>query len=125
MNLTHRPTARLASESFDAETLALLDAIEVDLPEFGDIDLDVAFGTPLDMYEASELPYEHLAGLDEKSARDAIRARHDRLLAAADITADDPTIVVRVQERLIDVLLPYAAQLRGAPPAAALLPVAA
>lgn len=119
MNLTHRPTTRLASESFDTETLALLDAMEVDLPKFGDLDLDVAFGTPLDMYEGSELPHERLAGLDEKSARNAIRARHDRLLAAADITADDPTIAVRVQERLVDVLLPYVAQLRIASSAAA------
>ncbi|MFF1446148.1 hypothetical protein [Streptomyces sp. NPDC058295] len=57
----------------------------MELPEFGDIDLDVAFGTPLDLYEAGTL----------------------------------------ARERLVDLLLPYAAQLHIARPAAAPLTVAA
>ncbi|UXX98035.1 hypothetical protein N7U49_47925 (plasmid) [Streptomyces sp. AD2-2] len=46
------------------------------------------------------------------------------MLAARDIAADDPSIARFVRERLVDVLLPYAAHLRTAP-AAVLLPVAA
>ncbi|MFJ9634510.1 hypothetical protein ACIRU8_43140 [Streptomyces sp. NPDC101175] len=125
MNLIATPAD--LSEQFDSETLALLDAIEVELPEFGDanLDLDVAFGTPLSMYEAGLLPHERLEGLDEDAALEAIQIRHDRLLAAADIAADDPTIALNVRHRLVDVLLPHAAQLRSTRPAAALLPVAA
>lgn len=125
MNVTHRPASSLATEDFDIETQELLDAIEVELPGFGDVDLDVAFGTPLDMYEAGFLPHERWEGLDAATAVQRLRAWYDRQLAAADILADDPDIAVRVRERLVDVLLPYAAQLRIAPLAAAPLPVAA
>jgi hypothetical protein len=51
MNVTRRPAASLVIEFFDRETVALLDAIEVELPDFGDVDRDVAFGTPLEMHE--------------------------------------------------------------------------
>ncbi|MFE5899896.1 hypothetical protein ACFQ67_21195 [Streptomyces sp. NPDC056488] len=126
MNTTSRPTASLATESFDAETLALLEAIEVELPDFGNVDLDVAFGTPLEMFEAGALPHERLDGLDITAAVAAIEARENRMLAARDIVATDPTATELVRERLVDVLLPYAAQLRITRPAAAApLPIAA
>lgn len=124
MNVTRRPAASLATEGFDIETQELLDAIEVELPDFGDVDLDVAFGTPLSMYEAGLLPHERLEGLDLEAAIEAIEARENRLLAARDIAAADPSIARFVRERLVDVLLPYATQLRTAP-ATAPLPVAA
>lgn len=108
MNVTRRPTASLATEHFDTETQELLDAIDVELPDFGDIDTDVAFGTPLEMYEAGPLPHERLEGLDLADAIDAIEARENRMLAAHDIAADDPTIAAQVRERLVDVLLPQA-----------------
>lgn len=120
------------SEQFDSETLALLEAIEVDLPEFGDADLDAVFGTPLEMHEFVT-PCE-LARWDAasnlKKGRKAAQAKvaHDfaaRRAAAEDILATDPSITELVRERLVDVLLPYAAQLRIAPPAVASLPIAA
>ncbi|WP_432020263.1 hypothetical protein [Streptomyces sp. 1222.5] len=126
MNITRRPAAGLATENFDAETLALLEAVEVPLPDFADLDLDVAFGTPLEMYEAGPLPHERLDGLDITAAVAAIEARENRMLAARDILATDPTATEFVRERLVDVLLPYAAQLRITRPAAAApLPLAA
>lgn len=126
MNVTRRPAAGLVTEGFDVETQELLAAVEVELPDFGDVDLDVVFGTPLSMYEAGFLPHERLEGLDEDAVKDAIEARHDRLLAAGDIAAEDPSIACFVRERLVDVLLPYAAQLLPSPSvAAAALPVAA
>jgi hypothetical protein len=125
MNTTSRPTASLVTETFDAETLALLESVEVPLPDFAGIDLDVAFGMPLEMFEAGALPYERLDGLDITAAVAAIEARENRMLAARDILATDPTATELVRERLVDVLLPYAAQLRIAPPAAASLPIAA
>ncbi|MEU9197777.1 hypothetical protein [Streptomyces hundungensis] len=126
MNTTRRPAASLATENFDAETLALLEAVEVPLPEFGDVDLDVAFGTPLELFEAGPLPHERLDGLDITAAVAAIEARENRMLAARDILATDPTATELVRERLVDVLLPYAAQLRITRPAAAApLPIAA
>jgi hypothetical protein len=126
MDTISAPAAGL-SEQFDSETFALLEAAVdgIEIPEF-DADMDVVFGTPLDMYEAGELPNERLMGLDEDAAIEAIQVRHDRLLAAADITADDPAIALNVRHRLVDVLLPYAAQLRIAPLASAVgLPTAA
>ncbi|PJN36621.1 hypothetical protein CG747_32300 [Streptomyces sp. CB02959] len=125
MNVTRRPVASLATEHFDTETLELLKAIEVPLPEFTGLDLDVAFGTPLEMYAAGSLPHEQLDGLGIDAAIEAIEARENRMLAARDITATDPTATDLVRERLVDVLLPYAAQLRITPPAAEPLPIAA
>ncbi|MEW2709074.1 hypothetical protein AB0948_29355 [Streptomyces koyangensis] len=127
MNTTRRPTAGLATETFDTETLALLEAVEVPLPDFGGLDLDVAFGMPLEMFEAGALPHERLDGLDITAAVAAIEARETRMLAARDIVATDPTALELVRERLVDVLLPYAAQLRitRRPAAAAPLPIAA
>ncbi|MFI8504537.1 hypothetical protein ACIGFK_39440 [Streptomyces sp. NPDC085524] len=126
MNSTSRPAASLATETFDAETLALLKAVEVPLPDFADLDLDVAFGTPLELFEAGPLPHERLDGLDITAAVAAIEARENRMLAARDILATDPTATELVRERLVDVLLPYAAQLRITRPAAAApLPIAA
>ncbi|WOT40657.1 hypothetical protein [Streptomyces coeruleorubidus] len=132
MNVSRRPAADLA-EPFDAETAALLHAIEVDLPEFGDADLDVAFGTPLEMYELvtpGELArWDAASSLKKgrKAAQDKVA--HDfaaRRAAAEDILATDPSITELVRERLVDVLLPYAAQLRIAPEASAAgLPTAA
>ncbi|MFK4213666.1 hypothetical protein [Streptomyces sp. NPDC030920] len=118
MNVTRRPTPH-----FDAETLALLDSIEVELPDLGDIDLDIAFGTPLEMHAAGPLSHEQLDGLDITAAIAAIDARENRMLAARDIAATDPTTTDLARERLVDVLLPYAAQLRSAPPAAVTEPL--
>ncbi|MFB6772783.1 hypothetical protein [Streptomyces sp. NPDC056337] len=115
MNTANSPT----TETFDAETLALLEAVEVSLPHFAALDLDVAFGTPLEMYEAGSLPHERLDGLDITATVAAIEARENRLLAARDIVATDPTATELVRERLVDVLLPYAVQLRIAPLATA------
>ncbi|GAB2949916.1 hypothetical protein [Streptomyces sp. NPDC059171] len=127
MNTTSRPAASLATETFDAETLALLEVVEVRLPDFADIDADVAFGTPLEMYAAGPLPHERLDGLDITAAVAAIEARENRVLAVRDIVATDPTATELVRERLVDVLLPCAAQLRITRPAAAtaLVPLAA
>ncbi|MCO6698826.1 hypothetical protein [Streptomyces sp. Vc17.3-30] len=127
MNTTSRPTAGLATENFDTETLALLEAVEVPLPEFARLDLDVAFGMPLEMFEAGTLPHERLDGLDITAAVAAIEARETRMLVARDIVATDPTALELVRERLVDVLLPYAAQLRitRRPATAAPLPIAA
>ncbi|MGO1025681.1 hypothetical protein ACTOXX_34465 [Streptomyces rubiginosohelvolus] len=91
MNVTRCPAASLATEHFDTETQELLDAIDVELPEFGDTDMDVAFGTPLEMFEAGTLPHERLDGLDITAAVAAIEARENRMLAARDIVATDPT----------------------------------
>ncbi|MFJ4329122.1 hypothetical protein ACIP3A_39265 [Streptomyces tricolor] len=120
------------SEQFDSETLALLRAAEVDHPEFGDIDLDVAFGTPLEMYEfvtPDELArWDAAASLKKgrQAARDKVANESAaRRAAAKDILAADPSITELVRERLVDVLLPYTAQLRTAPPAIAPLPTAA
>ncbi|MGW1596988.1 hypothetical protein [Streptomyces sp. NPDC002343] len=127
MNDTNCPTGSFATENFDAETLALLDALDVEIPEFGGgIDLDAVFGTPLEMYEAGPLPHERLDGLDITAAVAAIEARENRMLAARDILATDPTVTELVRERLVDVFLPYVAQLRiTQPAAAAFLPIAA
>jgi hypothetical protein len=109
MNVTGRPAASLATESFDRETIALLDAIEVELPEFGDIDLDVAFGTPLELHEPYATSREK--GLtDQELLKQFFARRH----AARDILADDPAVTALVRERLVDVLLPYASQLNPA-----------
>lgn len=125
MKVIRRPAASLATEAFDVETQELLAAVEVELPDFGDVDLDVAFGTPLSMYEAGLLRHERLEGLDREAANEAIEARENRMLAARDIAAADPSIASFVRERLADILLPYATQLRTAPPTAAPRPVAA
>ncbi len=126
MNVPRRPAASLTTEDFDAETLALLEAVEVPLPDFADLDLDVAFGTPLEMYDlvtADELARWDAAAAVTKGktkARDEVVAESGaRREAARDILAADPSITELVRERLVDVLLPYAAQLRIAPPAAA------
>ncbi|GHE56490.1 hypothetical protein GCM10018785_27250 [Streptomyces longispororuber] len=126
MNATSRSTVGLVTENFDAETLALLEAVEVPLPDFAGLDLDVAFGTPLEMYEDGPLSHERPDGLDITAAIAAIEARENRMLAARDIVTTDSTAAELVRERLVDVLLPYAAQLRITPPAtAAPLPLAA
>lgn len=130
MNTTSRPTAGLATEHFDTETLALLKAIEAPLPAFTDIDLDIAFGTPLEMYDL--VTTDELARWDAASAvtkgktkaRDEVVAEAGaRWDAARDILAADPSITERVRERLVDVLIPYAAQLRITPPATAAEPL--
>ncbi|MFI0192077.1 hypothetical protein ACH4PW_31595 [Streptomyces sp. NPDC017082] len=120
MNVISRPAASLTTEHFDTETLALLDELDVEIPEFGGVDLDVAFGTPLEMHEPFATACEK--GLASQDLMEQFFARRQ---AALDIVADDPGITTRVRERLVDVLLPYAAQLRIAPPAAAPLPIAA
>ncbi|MGW3745119.1 hypothetical protein ACWD62_32190 [Streptomyces sp. NPDC005146] len=129
MNVTRRPAASLATERSDGETLALLEAVEVPLPDFTGIDLDVAFGTPLEMCAADPLPHEQLDGLDITAAIAAIaaiEARENRTLAARDIAATEPTATKLVRERLVDMLLPHARQLRIAPQVAgAPVPLAA
>ncbi|MGW0730895.1 hypothetical protein ACWD24_54440, partial [Streptomyces mirabilis] len=56
------------------------------------------------------LPHEQLDGLDIHAAIEAIEARENRMLAARDIAAD-PAATGLLRERLVDVLLPYAAHL--------------
>ncbi|MFI8007960.1 hypothetical protein [Streptomyces sp. NPDC086010] len=130
MNVIRRPAASLATEHFDTETQELLDAIDVTLPDFGDIDLDIAFGTPLEMYglvTSDELARWDAASTVAKGktkARDEVIAESGaRREAARDILAADPSITELVRERLVDVLIPYAAQLRIAPPVTATEPV--
>ncbi|MFD3728795.1 hypothetical protein [Streptomyces sp. NPDC058671] len=126
MQTTLALTVRLTAgtdydETFDTEALALLDALDVDLPAIDDttVDLDVYYGTPLEMYEPAGTLREmrqHAAAIvaapvDQRYqlslAHGAeIRARVD---AARDIAATDPTVIPLVRERLADVLL-HAAQ---------------
>lgn len=121
MNVTRRPAVSIATETFDAETLALLEAVEVPLPDFASIDLDVVFGTPLELHELYATSREK--GLVGQELIEQFFARRH---AALDILADDPALTDRVRERLVDVLLPYATQLRSTRPAAAApLPLAA
>ncbi|MFF9090474.1 hypothetical protein ACF1BE_29595 [Streptomyces sp. NPDC014991] len=122
------------SEQFDSETLTLLDEPNVEISEFGGVDLDVVFGTPLEMYEPAGTRREiraYAAAIVVAPSRSyELSLSHGaegqaRVDAARDILADDPTITARVRERLVDVLLPYAAQLRTPPVTAAPLLVAA
>ncbi|MFF7780409.1 hypothetical protein ACFZCG_39100 [Streptomyces tanashiensis] len=112
---------------FDAETLALLDELDVPLPtEFDDLntDLDVAWGTPLEMYEPAGSVREMrryaaavLAASPDRRHELALEYGAEiaaRVDAGRDILATDPTITARVRERLVDVLLPHAARLRRA-----------
>ncbi|MFD4577261.1 hypothetical protein ACFWNK_33735 [Streptomyces sp. NPDC058417] len=126
MNTISRPTAGLATENFDAETLALLEALEVPIPKFSNVDLVVAFGTPLEMHEPWATPREK-AALAIRPHAEVVSEFFARRYAAMDILAADPSITELVRERLIDVLLPRAAQLRitRRPAAAAPLPIAA
>lgn len=127
MPATPTLTSRRSStgEVVDAETLALLDELDVPLPvDFNDVevDLDVAFGTPLEMYEPAgtaremrryaaavlAVPPDRRYGLAVAYGAE-IAARVD---AARAILATDLAITARVRERLVDVLLPHAARLR-------------
>ncbi|MGO4634989.1 hypothetical protein AB4225_29280 [Streptomyces sp. 2RAF24] len=119
---SHRPSP---GEVFDAETIALLDELDVPLPvdlTDAEVDLDVAWGTPLAMYEPAStaretrryaaavlaVPPDRRPGLAFAYGAE-IAARVD---AGRDILAVDPAITARVRERLVDVLLPYADRLR-------------
>ncbi|MFF3015496.1 hypothetical protein [Streptomyces sp. NPDC057939] len=116
---SHRPSS---GEAFDAETLALLDELDVPLCGYFDVDLDIAFGTPLEMHEPAgttrELRRYAAAVLNvPPNRRQELALAHGaeitaRVDAGRDILAADPTITARVRERLVDVLLPYADQLR-------------
>ncbi|MFE5519839.1 hypothetical protein ACFQ9Q_19255 [Streptomyces virginiae] len=118
---SHRPST---DEVFDAETLALLDELDVPLSaDFDfDVDLDIAFGTPLEMHEpagtAREMRRYAAAVLTvPPDRRHELALAHGaeitaRVDAGRDILATDPTITARVRERLVDVLLPYANRLR-------------
>ncbi|MEV6123054.1 hypothetical protein AB0M23_21475 [Streptomyces sp. NPDC052077] len=109
-------------EVFDAETLALLDEIDVPLSADFGIDLDVAFGTPLEMHEPAGTAREM-----RRYAAEVLTVPPDRrqelalaygaeitarVDASRDILAADPAITAFVRERLVDVLLPYADRLR-------------
>ncbi|MFC8765115.1 hypothetical protein ACFUAG_30965 [Streptomyces sp. NPDC057193] len=117
---TRRPST--TDEVFDAETLALLDELDVPLSADFDVDLDLAFGTPLEMHEpagtAREMRRYAAAILAvPRDRRHELALAHGAEIAARvdagrDILAADPTITARVRERLVDVLLPYAARLR-------------
>ncbi|MFD5557827.1 hypothetical protein ACFWIA_28800 [Streptomyces sp. NPDC127068] len=121
MNATRRPAASLAAEHFDAETLALLDELEIELPEFAEVNLDVAFGTPLELHEPYATSREKVLTDQQELLEQFFARRH----AARDILADDPSITTRIRERLADVLLPCATQLRIAPPIASSLSIVA
>ncbi|MGK5628433.1 hypothetical protein [Streptomyces sp. URMC 123] len=118
MNVVRRPAASLVTEvGFDAETLALLETVEVPLPDFAGIDLDVVFGTPLEMHElvtpdevvrfdaAAGPRGGHTMAQDEVAAD--LAARRD---AARDIVAADPSVTERVRERLLEALEPSVAE---------------
>ena len=133
MSTVSAPSTGLA-DHFDSETYELLEAVVggIEIPEF-EVDLDVVFGTPLEMYEF--VTSGELAGWDAASSlKKGRKAAQDKVgtdfaarrAAAEDILATDPSITELVRERLVDVLLPYAAQLRIAPSASAAgLPTAA
>ncbi|MFB7852406.1 hypothetical protein ACFC34_36070 [Streptomyces sp. NPDC056053] len=116
---SHQPNT---GEVFDAETLALLDELDVPLSADFDIDLDIAFGTPLEMHEpagtAREMRrYAAVVLTVPPDRRHELALAHGaeitaRVDAGRDILATDPTITTRVRERLVDVLLPYADRLR-------------
>ncbi|MFI8966950.1 hypothetical protein ACIGO8_33120 [Streptomyces sp. NPDC053493] len=118
---THRPST---GEVFDTETLTLLDELDVPLPtELTDaeVDLDIAFGTPLEMHEpagtARETRRYAAAVLAAPDRRHELALFHGAEIAARvdagrDILAADPTITARIRERLVDVLLPHADRLR-------------
>ncbi|MFJ6452284.1 hypothetical protein ACIQNV_37410 [Streptomyces hydrogenans] len=120
--MSHRPAT---GEVFDAETLALLDELDVPLSvdlDDAEVDLDVAFGTPLAMYEpagtAREMRRYAAAVLTvTPDRRHELALAHGaeitaRVDAGRDILATDPSITARVRERLVDVLLPHADCLR-------------
>ncbi|AVI00107.1 hypothetical protein C5L38_34135 (plasmid) [Streptomyces sp. WAC00288] len=145
MPTTLAPTVRLTAgthhdEEFDGETLALLDALDVHLPGIDDamVDLDVYYGTPLELYEPAGTLREMrryaaaiVSGVKSSYARLAEEAGAEiaaRLDAARDIVATDSTVVPLVRERLADLLLPHTGQARltGLPlPGLAELPAAA
>lgn len=104
------------SEHFDSETFALLEAVEegLELPEFGDVDLDVVFGTPLELHERwlTRQELERVEAADQAKGRKR-EARHASAMewaarkdAARDIVAADPSITERVRERLLEALEP-------------------
>ncbi|MFE5514139.1 hypothetical protein ACFQ9J_26760 [Streptomyces sp. NPDC056529] len=98
---SHQPST--TSEVFDAETLALLDALDVGLPGIDDamVDLDIYYGTPLEMYDPPGLREIHRHGAETAA----------RVDAACDIVATDPTVIPLVRERLADLLLPHTEQI--------------
>ncbi|MER8233198.1 hypothetical protein [Streptomyces sp. NPDC094049] len=123
-------------EVFDGETLVLLDALDVGLPALDEaiVDLDVYYGTPLELHEPAgtlremrryaaavlTVPPDRRHGLSLTHGAE-IAARVD---AARDILAADRGIATRVRERLVDILLPRAAQLRITCPAEPVLRLA-
>ncbi|MFG2841106.1 hypothetical protein ACGFYE_39720 [Streptomyces zaomyceticus] len=117
---SHRPSS---GEVFDAETLVLLNELDVPLPiALTDVDVDVVWGTPLEMYEpagtAREMRRYAAAVLTvPPDRRHELALAHGaeitaRVDASRDILAADPSITARVRERLVDVLLPHADRLR-------------
>ncbi|WP_435191312.1 hypothetical protein [Streptomyces sp. bgisy126] len=146
MPTTLAPTVRLTArthhedEEFDGETLALLDALDVGLPSIDDamVDLDVYYGTPLEMHEPAGTLREmrrYAAAIVSSAKASYARLAEEtgaeivaRLDAARDIVTTDPTLVPLVRERLADLLLPHTEQTRltGWPvPRPAELPAAA
>ncbi|MFE3581416.1 hypothetical protein [Streptomyces vinaceus] len=119
---SHRPSP---GEVFDAETLALLDELDVPIPvdlTDAEVDLDAAWGTPLAMYEPAGTTWEmrrYAAAVltVPPDRRHELALAHGaeitaRVDAGRDILAADPSITARVRERLVDVLLPHADRLR-------------
>ncbi|MGW6557561.1 hypothetical protein [Streptomyces hydrogenans] len=110
------------NEAFDFETLALLDALDVPLPvQAASIDLDVLYGTPLEMHEPAGTSWELSRYATEVTAappdrRYGLSLTHGaeiaaRVDASRDILAADPTIPVFLCERLADFPLPRATRL--------------
>ncbi|MFE5596288.1 hypothetical protein [Streptomyces sp. NPDC056549] len=109
----------------DAETLVLLDELDVphsaELADF-DVDLGIAFGTPLEMHEPAGTfremrRYAAAVVTVPSDGRRELALTYGaeiiaRIDASRDILAADPIIAARVRERLVDVLLPYADRLR-------------
>ncbi|WP_030997756.1 hypothetical protein [Streptomyces sp. NRRL F-5630] len=104
----------------DAETLALLDQIDIPLAAAAapasavEADLDAMFGTPLALHEVCALPAEAalLSPTDPSPNANTAGDFLARRQAALDIVADDPHLTARVRERLVDILIPAAWQLR-------------
>ncbi|MFD4756363.1 hypothetical protein [Streptomyces sp. NPDC058426] len=107
-------------DELDTETRALLDALDVPLAAAAapasavEADLDAMFGTPLALHEVWALPAEAalLSPTDPSLNANTVGDFLARRQAAVDIVADDPHLTARVRERLVDILLPAARQLR-------------
>ncbi|ASY37049.1 MULTISPECIES: hypothetical protein [unclassified Streptomyces] len=102
---------------FDAETLALLDQLDIPLAAAAapasavECDLDAMFGTPLALHEVWALPAEAALlspTVPSLNANTVVGDFLARRQAALDIVADDPHLTARIRERLDrDAVMPF------------------